>query len=92
MFPRHSHTPNAAVLHVLVADLPGVQRVLTLLIGRNHTLTRCDAEEAGAGRWSVRLDVIADPDELDLLEARLHRIPSVLTVDVRSRGALAATA
>ena len=92
MLSRHSHTRNAAKLHVTVTDLFGAQRVLTMLTGRNYMLTRFDAEEAGAGRWRVSLDLTADPTQVELLEARLHRFPSVLVVDVELGGALAATA
>ncbi|MGY1692522.1 hypothetical protein [Geodermatophilus sp. SYSU D01105] len=94
MLPRSDHTRDAAKLHVTVTvtDLIGVQRVLTMVTGRNHRLTRFDAEEAGAGRWRVSLDLIADLDQVELLGARLHRFPSVLAVDVDLGGALAATA
>jgi hypothetical protein len=92
MLSRHSHTRTAAKLHVTVTDLLGTQRVLTMLTGRNYVLTRFDAEEAGAGRWRVSLDLTADPEQVELLEARLHRFPSVLAVDVEWGGALAATA
>jgi hypothetical protein len=76
-------------VHVTVTDLVGVQRVLTLLTGRRHAVTRLAAEEAGAGRWRLCVDTVADPDELDLLEARLHRLPSVLDVACRRGGPLA---
>jgi hypothetical protein len=89
MLPRPS--PYAAKVHVTVPDLAGVQRVLMLLTGRRNQLTHFAAEEAGVGRWRVTLDVVAGPDEVDLLEARLHRLPSVLGVDVRRGVALAAT-
>ena len=92
MLPRHSHAENTAKVFVTVTDLIGVQRVLTMLTGRGYVLTRIEAEEAGAGRWRVTLDLIADPEQVQLLEARLHRIPSVLSLDVRMGGALAATA
>ncbi|MGY1706055.1 hypothetical protein ACI79C_15930 [Geodermatophilus sp. SYSU D00697] len=92
MLPRPDHTRDAAKLHVTVTDLLGAQRVLTMVTGRNYRLTRFDAEEAGAGRWRVTLDLVAVPDQVELLEARLHRFPSVLAVDVDRGGALAATA
>jgi hypothetical protein len=82
MFPRHGHTSNTARLHVTVTDVAGVQRVLALLTGRRHVFTRFEAEEAGGGRWALRLDLVADPDQLGLVAARLHRVPSVLDVDV----------
>jgi acetolactate synthase regulatory subunit len=92
MLPRFSQARNTAKLHVTVTDLPGIQRVLTMLTGRQYMLTRFDAEEEGAGRWRASLDLIADPEQVELLEARLHRVPSVLAVDVTLGGALAATA
>jgi hypothetical protein len=78
-----------AKLRVTVTDLSAVQRVLTLLTGRAYVLTRFDAEEAGGGRWRLSIDTIADPDGADLLEARLHRVPSVLDVDLRRSPGLA---
>ncbi len=90
MFPRHGHTPNTARLLVTVTDVAGVQRVLTLLTGRQHLFTRFEAEEAGAGRWAVRLDLVADPERLDLVAARLHRVPSVLDVESHWGAALSA--
>ena len=78
-----------AKLRVTVTDLSAVQRVLTLLTGRSYVLTRFAAEEAGGDRWWLSIDTIADGDGADLLEARLHRLPSVLDVDVRRSPALA---
>jgi hypothetical protein len=92
MLPRHSHTHNTVKAHVTVSDLIGVQRVLTLLTGRRYVVTRFDAEEVGDGRWRMTLDLTAGPDEADVLGARLHRIPSVLDVDVQPGGVLGATA
>lgn len=92
MLPRHSHAQNTAKLSVTVTDLSGVQRVLTLLTGRNYALTYFQAEEAAAGRWRTTLDVILGSDQLELLEARLHRVPSVLDVEMRFGPELAATA
>ncbi|MFW3171987.1 hypothetical protein [Geodermatophilus sp. CPCC 206100] len=92
MLPRHSHSKNTAKLSVTVTDLSGVQRVLTMLTGRNYALTYFAADEATAGRWRTTLDVILGADQLDLLEARLHRVPSVLDVEMRSSPELAATA
>ena len=83
---------NSAKVRVVVTDATGLQRVLTMLAGRDHTFTRLEAEEAGAGRWTIRLDLIAAPDRLALLTARLHRLPSVLTVDTASAVPLASTA
>ncbi len=78
---RSSRTArNTARLHLTVTDLPAVQRVITLLTGRNYVLTRFEADDAGDGRWRVVLDVVADPDQVQLLEARLHRNPSVFGV------------
>ena len=75
-------------LHVTVEDLACVQRVLTLLTGRAYSLTRFEAEEAGAGRWRLSIDTLADADGAELLEARLLRVPSVLTVDLDRSAAL----
>ena len=80
---------SPAKFHVTVADLPTVQRVLTMLTGRSYVLTRFDAEEAGAGRWRLSIDTVLDADGASLLESRLHRLPSVLSVDVRRSAALA---
>jgi len=87
MSPR---TAGTAKLHVTVTDLPGVQRVLTLLTGRAYVLTRFEAEEAGAGRWRVGIDTVLDADGAELLEARLLRLPDVLAVDLRRGAVLAA--
>jgi hypothetical protein len=76
-------------LHVTVEDLACVQRVLTLLTGRAYSLTRFEAEEAGAGRWRLSIDTLADADGAKLLEARLLRLPSVLTVDLDRSAVLA---
>jgi hypothetical protein len=83
--------PTPAKVRVVVTDAVGLQRVLTLLMGRQHAFTRLEAEEAGAGRWTVRLDVLATPHELELVTSRLHRLPSVLGVDVASAVTLAST-
>ena len=80
---------SPAKLRVTVSDLSAVQRVLTLLTGRAYLLTRFDAEEAGEGRWRLSIDTVVDADGADLLEARLDRMPSVLSVDIRRSAALA---
>lgn len=80
MFPRHGHTNCSVKLLVTVTDVTGLQRVMTMLTGRNHEFTRFEAEEAGSGRWTVRFDLRADPRQLELVVARLHRVPSVLGV------------
>jgi hypothetical protein len=80
---------SPVTLHVTVEDLACVQRVLTLLTGRAYSLTRFEAEEAGAGRWRLSIDTLADADGAELLEARLLRLPSVLTVDLDRSAALA---
>jgi hypothetical protein len=92
MFPRHSHAPCTAKVHVIVMDALGAQRVLMMLTGRRYTLTRFEAQEVGTGRWRTTVDVIAGPNQVDLLEERLHRVPSVLDVEVKLRSELAATA
>ena len=84
-------TPDAAKVRVVVTDAVGLQRVLTLLLGRNHAFTRLEAEEAGGGRWTISLDLALTLPRIELLTARLHRLPSVLTVDVTSAGAPAPT-
>lgn len=85
-------TSRPAKVRVVVTDAVGLQRVLTMLAGRQHPFTRLEAEEAGGGRWTVQLDLIALPREVDLVTARLHRLPSVLTVDVAATEPLASTA
>ncbi len=87
----YQNTRHAAVssvrVHATVMDMTGVQRVLTLLTGRNYSLTRFEAEEAGGGRWRLRIESIAaEPEDVELLEARLHRVPSTLVVDVQWSG------
>ena len=92
MPPGHSTSPSTTVrVHVTVTDVNGVQRVLTMLIGRRYALTRFAADGADAGPWVVTLDVLADAEQVDLLGARLHRSPSVLSVALGSGAALAAT-
>ncbi len=71
---------NTARLHLTVTDLRGVQRVLTLLIGPNTCSPASRPTTQGDGRWRVALDVVADPDQVQLLEARLHRNPGVFGV------------
>ena len=90
MPPGHS-TEDTVRLHLTVTDVHGVQRVLTVLTGRGYALTRFAAVGAGDGRWTVTFDVVADADQVELLGARLDRIPSVLTVGLESGAALAAT-
>ena len=70
---------------VVVADLPTVQRLLVMVVGRRHTITHLEAEEAPSGRWRVTLDCALDGGDPDLLLERLRRIPTVLTVAVRGR-------
>ncbi|MCZ2826861.1 MULTISPECIES: hypothetical protein [unclassified Modestobacter] len=88
----HRTSHDAAKLRVVVTDAIGLQRVLTVLTGRRHGFTRLSAEETGDGRWTIGLDLIAAPGEVDLVAARLHRLPCVLTVDVTLAGRLASTA
>lgn len=87
----YQNTRHAAVgstrIHATVTDMSGVQRVLTLLTGRNYTLTRFEAEEAGGGHWRLRMDAIAaQPEQVELLRARLQRVASTLVVDVEWSG------
>jgi hypothetical protein len=81
---------RAAKVQLALTDLVAVQRVLVLLTGRNHAVTHFEAEEAGAGRWRLTLDTLGDLDDLELLEARLLRLPAVLSVDVVWPGSLTA--
>ena len=53
------------------------------------SLTHFEAEAAGAGRWRLSIGTMADTDGAELLEARLLRLPSVLTVDLDRSAALA---
>jgi hypothetical protein len=92
MATHHDLVPSAARVRVVVADALGLQRVLTMLTGRNHAFTRLEAEEANEGRWTVTVHLAASPHETELVTLRLDRLPSVLTVDVTSPGQLAATA
>lgn len=88
MFQNAPHAAVSSVrVHATVTDMTGVQRVLTLLTGRNYALTRFEAEEAGGGRWRLRIEAMADqPEQADLLQARLQRVPSTLVVDVQWSG------
>jgi hypothetical protein len=91
MFAQHD-SPAARCSRrftVTVTDLTTVQRVLVLLTGRAHRITRFEADEAGAGRWRLLLDCTADDQEADLIEQRLRRLPTVLAVDRRSGRSLA---
>lgn len=76
------HSATAAKVHVTVTDLSGVQRVLTLLTGRRYEFTRFSAEELGGGRWRTSFDVVVTADQGELLAERLHRIPTVLLVEM----------
>src|SRR3954451_22898521 len=90
--PAHPDpTPHPAKVRVVVTDVVGLHRVLTLLMGRQHAFTRLEAEEAGAGRWTVSLDLVTTAPELELVTSRLHRLPSVLDVGVVSAVVLAST-
>ena len=94
--PTHLVPPTPATtpakFRIVVTDAPGLHRVVTLLMGRQHAFTRLEAEEAGGGRWTIKLDLVATVGEIELVTARLHRLPSVLTVGVTTPAALAATA
>jgi hypothetical protein len=63
-----------------VSDLATVQRLLMMLVGRRHPVTRFEATETAGTGWLVVLDC-ADQDPQLLLE-RLQRSPSVLGVRV----------
>lgn len=88
---QHVDVRPTAKVSVVVSDVIGVQRILTLLTGRTYPITRFEAEEAGSGRWRLSVDCVVDAQGADLLEARLHRLPSVLSVRVRASEHLAAT-
>lgn len=89
MYQNIRHAAVSSVrIHATVTDMAGVQRVLTLLTGRDYSLTRFEAEEAGGGRWRLRIETIATrPEQVDLLQARLQRVPSTLVVDAQWSGA-----
>ncbi len=83
---RHAAVGSARI-HATVTDMSGVQRVLTLLTGRNYALTRFEAEEAGAGQWRLRIEALAaQPEQVELLQARLQRVASTLVVHVEWSG------
>ncbi|GAB3348853.1 hypothetical protein [Modestobacter lapidis] len=92
MATHHDLVPTAAKVRVGVTDTLGLQRVLTVLSGRNHAFTRLEAEEANQGRWTITVHLTASAHQLELVTLRLDRLPSVLTVDVTTPGRLAATA
>ena len=88
MYQDRSHAAvRTARIQALATDMLGVQRVLTLLTGRNYSLTRFEAEEAGGGRWRLRVETIAtDHQQVELLQARLQRLPSLLVVNAEWSG------
>lgn len=89
---RHAAVGSARI-HVTVTDMPGVQRILTLLTGRNYSLARFEAEEAGAGRWRLRIEAFsARPEDVELLKARLQRVASTLVVHCEWSGFSSAAA
>lgn len=71
---------------VTVTDLATVQRLLVLLAGRRHPITRFSACQQAGGRWDVTLDCPTGTQDLHLLLARLARPPTVLSVRVLARG------
>ena len=93
MSTHHPHLAacSTAKVSVVVSDVAGVQRILALLTGRSYDITRFEAEEAGSGRWRLSIDCVVDGHGADLLEARLNRLPSVLTVRLRPSRPWAAT-
>jgi hypothetical protein len=94
MYQNFRHAAVSSVrIQATVTDMTGVQRVLTLLAGRGYPLTRFEAEEAGDGRWRLRIESIAtQPEHVELLRARLQRVPSTLVVDVQWSGVSPAVA
>lgn len=64
-----------------VADLAAVQRLLVVLTGRRHAVTRFAAHEAPGGRWEVTVECPPGEDA-HLLRARLLRPPAVLSVEL----------
>lgn len=65
---------------VTVTDLPGVQRILTTLVGRRHAISHFEAEEAAGHGWRVTVDCPSVGQDPALLLERLSRFPSVLAV------------
>lgn len=92
----YQNTRHAAVssvrVNATVTDLSSVQRVMILLTGRNYSLTRFEAEEAGGGRWRLRIEALAEREHVEILAARLQRVPSTLVVDVQWTGVSPAVA
>jgi hypothetical protein len=86
----HLSTVVSARIQLALTDLVSVQRVLVMLTGRNHCFTHFEAEEAGGGQWRLSLDTVGDRHALELLEARLLRLPPVLAVEVTWTGSLTA--
>lgn len=84
MFRQSSHVSSDRRFRfcVTVMDVVSVQRVLVMLTGRAHRITRLEAEEADGGLWRLSIDCTAGASEAELLQARLSRLPSVLTVDL----------
>lgn len=65
---------------VAVSDLTAVQRLLGVLAGRRHAVTRFCAVRGADGRWDVTLECPVGAADAPLLRARLARPPSVLSV------------
>ena len=63
------------------ADLIGVRRTLSMLLGHRCQVLRFAAAPAPGNAWQIFLDVDRGvfPCHIDLLTARLDRIPSVVT-------------
>jgi hypothetical protein len=84
----YAHLPArpTAKLRVAVSEAVDLQRVLTVLTGRNHAFTRFAAEEGDTGGWWLTLDLTGDADQVDLVRRRLLRLPCVLEVRVTAGG------
>jgi len=84
----YAHLPAhpTAKLRISVPEAVDLQRVLTVLTGRNHAFTRFAAEESDDGGWSLTLDLTGDAEGLELVRRRLLRLPCVLDVAVTSGG------
>jgi hypothetical protein len=81
--PSSFSADHAVTLRVTVVSLPDAQRVLTVLTGRAYTVTRFEAEESTAGCWRLTIDLFLPADAVDLVRARLERLPGALAVAAR---------
>lgn len=81
MRPEPDPSPMRAHVVVTAHDWRCVQRVVGLLTARSYVVDALTAAPAsGAPYWRVGIVLRCDPTALQLLQARLERIPDVTDV------------